>query len=50
LRKFNCSALFVDGNYLAVFGTSENLVTGDPFSGTYTIIKIFDISNRAKPF
>ena len=44
LRDLNAEALFIEGNYLSVFGTDYS--TGN----AYTFIKIYDINNRARPF
>jgi hypothetical protein len=40
-------AIFIQGNYLGVFGTQwEN---SGMFRIAYTYIRIYDISNRARP-
>lgn len=51
-KDFNPSALFLEGDYLAVFGTKWVTETDVfvSYSVAYTYIKIYDVSNRAKPF
>ena len=44
IKDVNAEALFIEGNYLSVFGTDYS--TESPF----TFIKIYDINNRARPF
>jgi hypothetical protein len=44
LKDLNAQALFIEGNYLSIFGTDYSL--GNPF----TFIRIYDVRNRARPF
>ena len=46
-KDFNASALFLEGDYVAVFGTMWNYYSN---SVDYTFIKILDVSNRGNPF
>jgi inhibitor of cysteine peptidase len=46
-KDFNASALFLEEDYVAVFGTKWNFNSN---SVDYTFIKILDVSNRANPF
>jgi inhibitor of cysteine peptidase len=46
-NDFNASALFLEGDYVAVFGTMWNYYSN---SVDYTFIKILDVSNRGNPF
>lgn len=51
LNDFNPSALFIEGDYLALFGTKYNYYGyGYRYSGSYTLIKIYNIKNRANPY
>ena len=53
------SALFIEGNYLTIFGTkynNQNYYSKSAYyyrpyiqSQPYTFIKIYDVSNRARP-
>lgn len=44
ITGFTPKALFIEGNYLAIFGSSYQ-------SGSFiTIIRIYDVSNRANPY
>lgn len=44
LGTLNPEALFIEGNFLSLFGTDYS--TGRAF----TFIRIYDVSNRAQPF
>jgi hypothetical protein len=49
MKGFTPSALFIHGDYLAVFGTSWGTFSY-AYKTQYTYIKIYDCSNRAQPF
>lgn len=46
-KDFNASALFLEEDYVAVFGTMWNYKSN---SVDYTFVKILDVSNRGNPF
>ena len=49
LNDFRPSAIFIEGDYLAVFCTKYNSYSYYSVSQPYTVIRIYDVSNRSRP-